>query len=144
MCSNYFVTIGTDNHIVLWDARSTGLTGSKIEKILEACSISVNKNTIVGDTSAVSPGGVRLGTPAVTTRSMSEVDMLTISKYIDRIVKLAQEIQDSVGGSKKLLDFVNKMESDQFNSRIENIKLDIENFASNFPFDGINPSEYAN
>merc|ERR1711907_196784 len=77
------VTGGTDNHIVLWDARPTGITGSKLEKVLELVGISVNKNSVRGDTSAVTPGGVRLGTSAMTTRGMIEEDMNTIADFID-------------------------------------------------------------
>merc|ERR1712012_1542422 len=48
---------GTDNHLVLWDLRPHGLTGSKVEKVCEAASISLNRNTVPGDASALSPGG---------------------------------------------------------------------------------------
>merc|ERR1711971_1433565 len=59
---------GTDNHLVLWDLRPHGLTGSKVEKVCEAVSISLNRNSVHGDTSALTPGGVRIGSPAMTTR----------------------------------------------------------------------------
>merc|ERR1719411_786984 len=52
---------GTDNHLVLWDLRPHGLTGSKVEKVCEAVSISLNRNAVHGDASALSPGGVRIG-----------------------------------------------------------------------------------
>ena len=67
-------TNNTENHLILWDLRQHGITGSKMEKILDAIHITTNKNTLVGD-SAVTPGGIRLGTPAVTTRGMKEWDM---------------------------------------------------------------------
>merc|ERR1711971_890786 len=59
---------GTDNHLILWDVRSHGLTGSKIEKVCDAVSISLNRNCVHGDASALSPGGVRIGAPSMTTR----------------------------------------------------------------------------
>merc|ERR1712086_1222382 len=59
---------GTDNHLILWDLRPHGLTGSKVEKVCEVCSISLNRNAVHGDASALSPGGVRIGSPAMTTR----------------------------------------------------------------------------
>ena len=90
---NYtIVTDGTDNHIVLWDARSTGLSGAMIEKALEWCDISANKNAIFGDTSALNPGGVRLGTLAMTTRGMNVTDMVWIGDMIHRVVQLAHRI----------------------------------------------------
>ncbi len=53
-------TGGTDNHLLLLDLRDKGITGSKVEYILEKVNISVNKNTLKGDKSALSPGGIRI------------------------------------------------------------------------------------
>lgn len=69
------ITNGTDNHLLLLDVRPHGLTGSKLEKACDAVHITLNKNTIIGDKSAMTPGGVRIGTPAVTTRGYLENDM---------------------------------------------------------------------
>jgi glycine hydroxymethyltransferase len=55
--------------------RPHGLTGSKLEKACDEVHITLNKNTIIGDKSAITPGGVRIGTPAVTTRGYKEQDM---------------------------------------------------------------------
>merc|ERR1712151_1493996 len=63
---------GTDNHLILWDLRPHGLTGSKVEKVCEAASISLNRNAVHGDASSFSPGGVRIGTPAMTTRGCTD------------------------------------------------------------------------
>merc|ERR550537_561923 len=56
---------GTDNHLLLWDLRPHGLTGGKVEKVCDMCSITLNKNCVAGDVSALSPGGVRVGAPAM-------------------------------------------------------------------------------
>jgi len=66
------ITKGTDNHLLMWDVRPHSLTGSKVEKILEQANITVNKNSVVGDKSALTPGGIRIGTPALTTRGFKE------------------------------------------------------------------------
>ena len=66
------VTDGTENHLILWDVRPHSLTGSKVEKTCDAVGITVNKNTIAGDKSAATPGGLRVGTPAVTSRGYIE------------------------------------------------------------------------
>jgi glycine hydroxymethyltransferase len=87
---------GTDNHLLLWDARDTQLSGAKIEKMLEMVEISANKNAVIGDVSAISPGGVRLGTPAMTSRGMKEGDMERIAALIHRAVLLATDVQDKV------------------------------------------------
>lgn len=85
-------TNGTDNHLILMNVRDLGLTGSKFEKMCDEVHITLNKNTILGDKSAVTPGGVRIGTPAVTTRGYLEKDMLEVSKYLDEIAKLSVDI----------------------------------------------------
>ncbi|KAL5647760.1 hypothetical protein ACJX0J_042115, partial [Zea mays] len=54
------VTDGTENHLVLWDLRPLGLTGNKVEKLCDLCHITLNKNVVFGDSSALSPGGVRI------------------------------------------------------------------------------------
>ncbi|KAF2361672.1 Pyridoxal phosphate-dependent transferase [Trinorchestia longiramus] len=76
------VTKGTDNHLVWLDLRRQKLSGAKAEKILEEVSIAVNKNTVPGDKSAFSPGGLRFGSPALTTRGLKEEDFATIVKFI--------------------------------------------------------------
>lgn len=75
MRGHKLVSGGTDNHLLLLDVRPHGLTGSKLEKACDEVHITLNKNTIIGDKSAITPGGVRIGTPAVTTRGYMEGDM---------------------------------------------------------------------
>ena len=65
---------GTDNHLLFWDLRPHGLTGSKVQKVCEAASISLNRHTVPGDASELSPGGVRIGAPAMTTRGCTTED----------------------------------------------------------------------
>lgn len=77
-------TQGTDVHMLLVDLRSTGITGSKAEKILEDISIACNKNTVPGDKSALNPSGIRLGTPALTTRGLIEKDFDKVVDFIHR------------------------------------------------------------
>merc|ERR1712054_425133 len=62
----------TDNHLVLWDLRPHGLTGGKVEKVCDAVSISLNRNCVHGDSSALAPGGCRIGAPSMTTRGCKE------------------------------------------------------------------------
>ena len=80
------ISNGTVNHLVMWDLRPHGLTGSKVEKVLDLMHITTNKNSIVGDKSAITPGGIRLGTPALTTRGMMEADMMTVANFLTRAV----------------------------------------------------------
>ena len=76
------VSGGTDNHLVLWDLRPLGLTGSKLEKLCDAAGITLNKNAVHGDKSAAAPGGVRLGTPALTSRGMGTEDFEQVAAML--------------------------------------------------------------
>lgn len=83
------VTNGTDNHLLLVDCvTSWGIPGGEAEKLLDSVHITLNKNMIADDPrSAMDPSGIRMGTPAITTRGMKEQDMDTIAGFIDRAVK---------------------------------------------------------
>merc|ERR1712032_1068274 len=81
-------TDGTDNHLVLWDLRPHGLTGSKLEKVCDACSITLNRNAVHGDASALSPGGVRVGAPSMTTRGCTDIDFKKIASFWTGAVRL--------------------------------------------------------
>ena len=87
------VTGGTDNHLMLVDLRNKGISGGKAEKILEFVGISVNKNTIPGDVSALNPSGIRIGTPAITTRGLKEADMTRLADILNRVIQIGIRIQ---------------------------------------------------
>lgn len=126
-------TDGTDNHIVLWDLRPQKLTGSKMEKICEMVHITINKNSVAGDQSAMTPGGVRLGTPALTTRGFKEDDFRKTAEFLHRTVQIALSVQRSCS-SKLLKDF---LVAAQGNSEIQALADDVDAFASQFPLPGI-------
>ncbi|MGA1795299.1 MAG: serine hydroxymethyltransferase [bacterium] len=82
------VSGGTDNHLILADLRSQGITGRDAEEALDAAGISVNKNQIPFDEREASiASGIRIGTPAVTTRGMKEPEMKAIAGLIDRVLR---------------------------------------------------------
>jgi glycine hydroxymethyltransferase len=79
---------GTDTHLMLVDVGSQGLSGSKAEKLLDAVGITCNKNTIPGDTrSPAQASGIRLGTPAVTTRGFGQDDCRVVAGYIADVLE---------------------------------------------------------
>merc|ERR1712232_590110 len=141
------VTNGTDNHIVLWNVRDMGLTGFMVEKVLESISITTNKNSIFGDVSAINPGGVRLGTPALTTRGFQKDDFKIVANYLHEGCILALDIKNIVLSNKKDLDdddktknkvtmkeFIHVLENDQIIlKKIMEMKIKIESFAKSFP-----------
>lgn len=83
---------GTDNHLILWVVKDAGLTGSKVEKACELVGVSLNKNCVPGDKSALNPGGVRIGMPAMTARGVKEGDVEEIADILDSIVKECQAL----------------------------------------------------
>jgi len=93
------VSDGTDNHLMLVDLRNKGITGKQAEKALEEAGITVNKNMVPFDPQKPwVASGVRIGTPAVTTRGMKEKDMGVIAEFINRVLNDTenQKIKDEV------------------------------------------------
>ena len=81
------VSGGTDNHLLLLDLRSKGVTGKVAEKALDHAGITVNKNTVPGETeSPFVTSGIRIGTPALTTRGLGESEMREIARLIDEVI----------------------------------------------------------
>jgi len=123
---------GTDNHLVLWDLRPHGLTGSKLEKICDICSITLNRNCVPGDVSALSPGGVRIGAPAMTTRGCGVEDFKKIAEFLDRCCQIALKVQGETG--KKLKDFEAGL---QGNKDIAQVKAEVQAWAIGFGYPGL-------
>lgn len=81
------VSDGTDNHLILIDLTNKGVGGKPVAKALDRAGIEVNYNTVPDDPRPpFNPSGIRIGTPAVTTRGMTEADMRTIARLINRVV----------------------------------------------------------
>lgn len=143
-------TGGTDNHLLLWNVRDVGLTGSKVDKVLEFASITANKNSIPGDTSAINPGGIRLGTPALTSRGLDEKDFDVVAEFLhrgcqlairaqDTALKLKQSEQGNDAKKKKVLlkEFVAILkDDDDIKGEIEDLRQDVEAFAVTFDMPG--------
>merc|ERR1712125_293588 len=120
---------GTDNHLVLWDVRPHGLTGGKVEKVCEAASISLNRNCVHGDASALSPGGVRIGTPAMTTRGCGKADFQKIASFLDRCCQIALSVQEKKG--KKLKAFEDGLKD---NADVVALRTEVEAWAVGFGY----------
>jgi len=135
---------GTDNHLMLVDLRPAGLNGARAERILEFVHITVNKNAVVGDKSALTPGGIRIGTPALTTRGLVEDDFTKVAEFIDATLQEGIKITNSLGAAAKLKDFeIAAQKSDIISKTAENVVA----FAERFPFPGFDtptPKEHPN
>lgn len=89
------VSGGTDNHLVLVDLKNRGIDGARVERVLELCGVASNKNTVPGDKSALRPGGLRLGTPAMTSRGFEPEDFSRVADLVDRAVVITQKLDKS-------------------------------------------------
>jgi glycine hydroxymethyltransferase len=95
------VSGGTDNHVFLLDVAKAGITGKVAEKSLEAAGITVNKNTIPYDPNPpLVASGVRIGTPALTTRGMREPEMSQVGDFITEVLRAPEDagVHESVKG----------------------------------------------
>jgi glycine hydroxymethyltransferase len=109
------VSGGTDNHLLLVDVASRGVTGKVAEAALDAAAITVNKNMIPFDQrKALDPSGIRLGTPALTTRGMKEAEMKHVGGWILQVLRAAAD-----------------------EAAIERVRGEIREFCKNFPVPGI-------
>ncbi len=91
------VSGGTDNHLMLVDLTPFELTGKAVEKLLDSVNITCNKNTIPNDPkSPFVTSGVRLGTPAITSRGFTEADMDKVAEYIAKMIKEGEAASEEV------------------------------------------------
>mmetsp|Transcript_24393 Transcript_24393/g.61687 ORF Transcript_24393/g.61687 Transcript_24393/m.61687 type:complete len:493 (-) Transcript_24393:227-1705(-) len=123
------VSGGTDNHLVLVDLRSKGVNGNKAEIICEQASIVLNKNTIPGDKSAMNPNGLRVGTPAMTSRGLVEADFVRVGEFIGEAIDIAAEVQKQSGP--KLVDY-RRVLKESPPGRLLTLKSEVEEFAGRF------------
>ncbi|KAL1831818.1 hypothetical protein DCAR_0101831 [Daucus carota subsp. sativus] len=121
------VTGGTDNHLLLWDLRNLGLTGKSFEKVCEICHITLNKIAIFDDNGMITPGGVRIGTPAMTSRGCLESDFEMMADFLFRAAQIGTLVQRQKTSLKGL----------QSNKDIVELRTRVENFATQFALPGL-------
>lgn len=125
------VSGGTDNHLLLLDLRPQGVDGSRTETVMEACNITVNKNTVPGDTRPMVPGGVRIGTPAMTTRGLKEADFGVVSDFLHRSIEITQALNKQ--GGPTLKGFKEHVEKEKQGGEIARLRNEVIDFAGSFP-----------
>lgn len=123
-------TEGTVNHLMLWDLRPLGLTGSKVEKVMEEMHITLNKNAVHGDVSAMSPGGVRIGAPAMTSRGLKEADFVQIGEFLHKGLQFTLKVQQKSG--KKLVDFLKALKDEENAKELAAMRSEVEAWAGKF------------
>ena len=127
------VADGTDSHMVLLDLRPKSLDGARVEAVLEQVNIACNKNSIPGDKSALTPCGIRIGAPAMSSRGMGEDDFKKIAKYIDQCIDICKDVQAKLPKqANKLKDFKAKVAGGEVDE-INELKKEISAWARTFP-----------
>ncbi|ODV62259.1 serine hydroxymethyltransferase [Ascoidea rubescens DSM 1968] len=130
------VSGGTDTHLILIDLRSKKIDGARLEAVLERINIAANKNTIPSDKSALFPNGLRVGTPAMTTRGFEENEFLKVTDFINKAVELAIEIKNNVtGDSPKSLLANFKIAADE-NDKVKQLGKEVSDWVSQYPVPG--------
>jgi len=136
------VSGGTDNHLVLVDLKSSkGIDGARVERVLELACIATNKNTVPGDKSALNPGGIRMGAPALTSRNFKEEDFTKVAEFFDRAVAIALELKNTEQG-KKLKGFRDMCAvGPTVHPDLVQLRADVSDFAKTFPTVGFDEDE---
>ncbi|ETN45373.1 serine hydroxymethyltransferase, cytosolic [Cyphellophora europaea CBS 101466] len=127
------VADGTDSHMILLDLRPNSLDGARVEAVLEQVNIACNKNSIPGDKSALTPCGIRIGAPAMTSRGMGEEDFKRIANYIHQVISICKSVQAGLPKeANKLKDFKAKVAGGEV-EEINTLKKEIASWAVTFP-----------
>lgn len=137
------VSGGTDNHLVLVDLKPQGVDGARVERVLELVGVASNKNTVPGDRSALTPGGLRIGTPAMTTRGFNEDDFVRVADIIDRAVtiavrtdKAARKAAEDKGEAKtagRLKTFLEYLDDGTHQPEIVRLRSEVEDWVGTYP-----------
>ncbi|XP_025060423.1 serine hydroxymethyltransferase, cytosolic isoform X3 [Alligator sinensis] len=133
----HIVTGGSDNHLILVDLRSKGTDGGRAERVLEICSIACNKNTCPGDKSALRPSGLRLGTPALTSRGFREQDFHRVAVFIHKGIELTLRVQSDMSPKATLKEFKEHLGNEKYQGPLQALKEEVEAFAATFPIPGL-------
>lgn len=128
------VSGGTDNHLMLIDLRNKKISGALAAYALEKVNIVTNKNSVPNDTNPpFFPSGLRIGTPAITTRGMKEPEMIKLAKWINDTIQICGERELPTSKEKRLAFFKEFKNEVNKNKELEKIATEIKNFALKFP-----------
>lgn len=130
------VSDGTDTHLILVDLRSRNIDGARVEAVLERANIAANKNTVPGDVSALFPSGLRVGTPAMTTRGFGPEEFDKVAEFIDQAVNIAIELKAQEQGKvpKELLASFKKLADES--DKVKQLDKEVVSWVSKYPVPG--------
>lgn len=134
----HVVSGGTDNHLILVDLKPAGIDGARVQNVLDLVHITLNKNSVPGDKSAVVPGGIRIGTPALTTRGFKEADFEKVADFIHRGVQIAKDCAAKTPAPGKLKEFKAYLDAEgAARADVQALATEVKELASSFPMPGL-------
>lgn len=130
------VSNGTDTHLILVDLRSKNIDGARVEAVLERANIAANKNTVPGDKSALFPSGLRVGTPAMTTRGFGPEEFAKVAEYFQRAVDISIKLKAQEQGAvaKELLASFKELAD--ASEEVKALDKEVQAWAAQFPVPG--------
>jgi len=125
------VSGGTENHLILVDLRPQDIDGARADIVMEKANIYCNKNSVPGDLKPMIPGGIRIGTPFMTTRGMKEKEFEQVGQFIHRAIQIAIKIQANCQGNEltKVADFKDHVHKTSY-PELEALKEEVRSFSS--------------
>lgn len=130
------VSDGTDTHLILVDLRSQNIDGARVEAILERINIAANKNTVPGDKSALFPSGLRVGTPAMTTRGFLGDEFEKVADFMDKAVKIAIELKAKEQGETHKEKIANFKKLASEDAQVKALDKEVVELVSKYPVPG--------
>jgi len=128
------VSGGTDNHLLLVDLRDFSIDGARADAVMEKCNIICNKNAVPGDTKPFVPGGIRLGSPYMTSRGLKEKDFEKIGHFIHQAIQQTTEINKKLlaQNKTKLNEFKEDLDTGDY-PELKKIANQVTLFCRQFP-----------
>lgn len=125
------MTGGTENHMILMNLKGQGVDGAQVEHLLNELDITVNKNTVKGDSSALRPSGLRLGSPAMTTRGCREEEFQKIVDLVDEGIRMTKDLRKE---GEKLVTFKNRVKKELGKQYMLDFKKKVNDFSTELDF----------
>lgn len=131
----HVVSGGTDNHLILVNLKnSKDIDGARVENICDKVQITLNKNSVPGDKSALNPGGMRLGAHALTSRGFKEAEFKRVVELVDKAVEIAKEAKAKTKTIKEFNAFI--ADDAEINAKCDALRSEVNGFALKYPMPG--------
>ena len=128
--------------VVVDTKKSKGIDGARVESVFDLINISLNKNTVPTDTSALVPSGIRVGSPALTSRGFDEADFAQVARFIDEGVAIALDVATEARETGKTLKtFKSVLAGGARAAEIAALQSEVAEFAKSFPTVGFAEDE---